>query len=478
MPLRVLFCTPTSSLSGGLKIIFELINRLVRRGVTADLFSFADAPRWFPLNTRVLPEKNLEEVDLSVYDFVFVSNAFMVPMALRQTRHPGIVFFCQDYESFHHGRGGLNYADYMRVSPTFDRIYRLPVPIIAISRSIQQLVKDRAGRDAYFMPLGIDQTVFRPQPRNPHSGAYRILMVGNYLIAHKGMRDGLKALGQLSREHPAQLVLITQENRNREMLAQCGCPIEVHYCCPPESVAAVMAGCDAYCCASWYEGFGLPAVEAFHCGLPVVSTQTLGVTDYGVDGVNLRLARPNDPGDLCEKLKQVILNPDLQQKLIKGGFATAQSGFDWETSVDTFLALLKEIRNSGSVPKVDPAELDRLLRDLEQEGSLTPIAVFREFRWLTHELDELCAFAISRAEFSAAATKRLAELRDQFDKHLGNPQAQYYDAFRQKYDFCRLVLSLQDSARCVEYLQLIQDRGRGNGRRSPSTLVEVRYTNA
>jgi len=476
--MRLLFCTPTSSLSGGLKVIFELINRLVRRGVQADLFSFADAPRWFPLNTRVLPEKNLEDVDLSAYDFVFVSNAFMVPMALRHTRHPGIVFFCQDYESFHHGSGPA-YADHMRDSPTFARIYRLPVPIIAISRSIQQLVKARAGRDCYFMPLGVDKAVFQTRPRKARTGAHRVLLVGNYLVPHKGMRDGLQALRLLSREHPTQLVLITQESRNREMLEQCGCPIEVHYCCPPERVAEVMAGCDVYCCTSWYEGFGLPAVEAFHCGLPAVSTQTMGVTDYGEDGVNLLLARPNDPADLCRKLQRVILDSALQEKLIQGGFATVQDRFEWENSVDVFQAVLKDIQDSRlSAPDCDPAEMDQLLHDLEHEGCLTPIAVFREFQRLSKELDETCASAVSRREFSAAAAVSLAGLRDQLAKYLENPKAQYYDAFRQKYDFCRLVLGLQDSARCVEYLELIRDRGRGNGRRSPSTLVEVRYTNA
>jgi len=476
--LRLLFCTPTSSLSGGLKVIFELINRLGPRGVAADLFSFADAPRWFPLNSRVLPEKNLEEVDLSSYDFVLVSNAFMVPMALSHSRHPGLIFFCQDYESFHHARG-LSYADCVRDSPAMARVYQLPVPIIAISRSIQQLIKERAGRDSYFMPLGIDKSVFRPQPRRLRAGQHRILLVGNYLIAHKGMRDGLEALRLLSQELPVQLVLVTQEKRNREMLEQCGCPIEIHYCCPPEKVAEVMGSCDAYCCTSWYEGFGLPAVEAFHCGLPVVSTRTMGVSDYGVDGVNLLLAQPNDPADLREKLKRVLLDSELQQRLIEGGFAAVRGRYDWETSVAAFLAALQDIRASEHEPaEVDPAAMRALLADLEQTGSLTPLAVFRQHQQLSKALDDLCTSAIARSEFSSADVEQLSALRDQFAAYLSNPRAEYYDAFRQKYDFCRLLLGLQDSARCVEYLKLIRDRGRGDGRRDPSTLVEVRYTNA
>lgn len=481
--LRLLFCTPSTALSGGIKVIFELINRLGSRGIDADLFSFAGGPLWFPLHARVLPQKNLEDVDFSAYDFVLLSNAFMVPMALSHTNRRGIIYFCQDYESFHHARG-LSYAECVQDSPAMARIYQLPVPIIAISRSIQQLVKERAGRDSYFMPLGIDKDIFRPQPRKPRAAPHRILLVGNYLISHKGMRDGLDALAMLGREHPVQLVLVTQESRNREVLERCACPVEIHYCCPPERVPQVMSTCDAYCCTSWYEGFGLPAVEAFHCGLPVVSTRTMGVSDYGIDGINLLLAQPNDPADLRAKLERVLLDPALQARLIEGGFATVQNRFDWETSLGAFLSALEEIQNSpGASEPSDPATMNALLAGLEREGSLTPIAVFRQFQKLAKEVEELLALTISRSELSPADAAYLAGLRDQFAIYLENPRAEYYDAFKEKYDLCRLALSLRDSERCTEYLQLIRNRGRGDARpshggRDPSPLVEIRYSHA
>src|SRR3712207_8748073 len=47
--------------------------------------------------------------------------------------------------------------------------------------------------------------------------------------------------------------------------------------------------------SSWYEGLGLPAIEAFHCGTPVVSTRTVGVGEYAQDGRNLLLADANAP---------------------------------------------------------------------------------------------------------------------------------------------------------------------------------------
>lgn len=476
--MRLLFCTPTTALSGGIKVIFELINRLHAQGIECDLFSFAAGPSWFPLSARVLPQKNLEDVDLSAYDFVLLSNAFMVPMALSHVRHPGLIFFCQDYESFHHAHG-LSYAECVQDSPAYSRIYRLPVPIIAVSKSIRHLIKERAGRDSYFMPLGIDKNLFRPQPRRLPTLPYRILMVGNYLLPHKGMRDGFEALAILSREHPVQLVLMTQASKGREVLERCGCPVEIHFCCPPEKVPEVMATCDAYCCTSWYEGFGLPAVEAFHCGLPVVSTRTMGVSDYGVDGENLLLANPNDPDDLYQKLKQLITDPALQQRLIEAGFATVKDRYDWDTSADAFLAALNHTASAKRGPTpVDREEMKALLADLESAGSLTPIPVFREFQRLTRELDTLCSGAISRSALSSADVDQLAALRDQFALYTSNPKAEYYDAFKQKYDLCRLVLSLRDSDRCSQYLELIQNRGRGDGRRDPSPLVEIRYTHA
>jgi glycosyltransferase involved in cell wall biosynthesis len=462
-------------LSGGGKVIFELANRLTGRGYSVDVFSYAGSPEWFPLKARLIEAKAVEDIDMAGYDFVLVSNAFLLPAVLPHAAPARCIFFCQDYESFHHARG-KTYADFVSDCPTFTRIYRLPVPIISISRAVQGLVKERVGRDSYYLPMGINKEVFKRQPQKSPGEFKRVLMVGNYLMPYKGMRDGFEALSKLSSEMPVQLVLVTQERRGRRILEGLPFPVEIHFCPAEESMPEIIGSCDAYCCSSWYEGLGLPALEAFCCGVPVVSTRTYGVSDYGVDGVNLLLARPNDAQDLYDKLRILLGEPALAAKLRASAFDTVAQAYDWETSVNIFRQILDEIDHTYEGPgEVDVRAMRGLLEALEQEGHLTPIAVFRRFQQLALELDRLAHRMLDEVIPSAESLGELIRLRDGFRAHLGNEGAEYYDAFKTKYDFCQLILSLKDKASFAEYLGLILNRRQGREPRPTSSFSEIKY---
>src|SRR5438045_3281293 len=156
--MRLLFCVPTTALSGGVKVIFELGNRLGEDGTEVDVFSFAGAPTWFRLRARLLDTRELSAVDFDAYDFVVLSNAFFVPLVLPHVHRARVILLCQDYESFHHASDGQRtYADFMAPSPAFDDIYRLNVPLVAISRPVADLLEQHTGRSAYYLPMAIDR---------------------------------------------------------------------------------------------------------------------------------------------------------------------------------------------------------------------------------------------------------------------------------------------------------------------------------
>jgi glycosyltransferase involved in cell wall biosynthesis len=475
--LHLLFCLPTTALSGGVKVIFELANRLVDVGESVDIFSFAGPPKWFPLKANLIELKEIEAIDMAKYDFVLVSNAFLIPMVLPNPNTPRCILFCQDYESFHHAQG-KTYADFVSDCPTFTKIYELPVPLIAISRAVQSLILERVGRESFYLPMGINKAIFASRPRKPQTEFKRVLMVGNYLMPYKGMRDGIEALSKLSTETPVQLVLVTQESRGRAIFNDLPFPIELHFCPTEDRMPAIIASCDVYCCTSWYEGLGLPALEAFRCGVPVVSTRTCGVSDYGLHEVNLLLARPNDPQDLYEKLRRVLRDDSLAERLRQAAFETVEKDYDWETSVKAFTRILNEIvRTYHGAGVVNPQEMRKLLDNLEREGNLTPIAIFRRFQQLAEELRALNHKMLGEGSSRPESLRQLQGLRDELRFYLSNENAEYYDAFKSKYDLCQLVLSLKDNARFGEYLKLILMRSKEREPRTTSSFSEIRYTN-
>jgi glycosyltransferase involved in cell wall biosynthesis len=470
---RFLFCVPTMQLSGGVKVMLEMSDRLVASGHAVDLFSFAGPPEWREPAARFLEAENLEDLDMARYDFVVVTPAMFVPQVLPLLRDARCIFLAQDYESFHHARGGA-YEDFMAESPALAAIYRLPVPIVTISRPLVDVIRQRIGRTAYYVPMGIDKSVFVEQPRPQRHGRKRVLLVGNYLMPYKGMRDGLVALERLAQDVDVELVLITQEERGRDLFSDWSFPIELHFCPADAEVPPIMGSCDVYCCTSWYEGLGLPAIEAFHCGLPVVSTRTIGVGDYGRDGVNLLLAEPNAPEDLHLKLRRVLTDADLAEQLRSEGFRTAAAGFDWADAVEQFLRAVDHIdaTYSGAGP-VDPAVMSGHLDALERQGSYTPIEVVRRFWELSNRLDEVSA-RLRSGKRTREETERLEELRLDLMPYIENPDTQYCSAFRAKYDLCTLLVELLAADDTAAHIQRVLARQHRTPR-GPA-FVERRYS--
>jgi L-malate glycosyltransferase len=73
---------------------------------------------------------------------------------------------------------------------------------------------------------------------------------------------------------------------------------------PAPGVRAEMAAADAFVLASKFETFGVVVIEAFACGLPVISTAS-GGPDHLIDATNGLLVPPGDPRALREAMLQM-----------------------------------------------------------------------------------------------------------------------------------------------------------------------------
>lgn len=86
-----------------------------------------------------------------------------------------------------------------------------------------------------------------------------------------------------------------------------------------------------YAQPSLYEGFGLPILQAFACGTPVVSSDRGSLPEVG--GEAAIYFDPTNLKQFTHILREVIQNKSLQSKLSKLGFTQAAK-FSWEKVVE------------------------------------------------------------------------------------------------------------------------------------------------
>lgn len=85
------------------------------------------------------------------------------------------------------------------------------------------------------------------------------------------------------------------------------------------------AACFAF--PSFYEGFGLPPLEAMCCGCPVIVARSSSLPE--VCGDAARYCDPADPATLAEELRLVLGSESLRGELRDAGFVRAAS-FGWD----------------------------------------------------------------------------------------------------------------------------------------------------
>jgi glycosyltransferase involved in cell wall biosynthesis len=108
---------------------------------------------------------------------------------------------------------------------------------------------------------------------------------------------------------------------------------------PDEDIPVLYNLADLLILPSFYEGFGIPVLEAMACGCPVVTTKT-GCSPEVAGGAAI-LVDPHSPEEIAEAAQKVLSDGAVRADLVEKGLRRAQQ-FSWEKCARETLALFEE----------------------------------------------------------------------------------------------------------------------------------------
>lgn len=109
-----------------------------------------------------------------------------------------------------------------------------------------------------------------------------------------------------------------------------------------KEIGEYMRKSDIYVCASHYESFCLPVLEAMTSGAAVITTDNGGIRDFVKDGVNGLIIDKNNIADMVEKISILISDTKLRRNIAAAALDTAQA-FDWDHTADKLINYYRDI---------------------------------------------------------------------------------------------------------------------------------------
>ena len=217
--------------------------------------------------------------------------------------------------------------------------------LIAISEHTRRLARACGIQaDIDVIPLGVDVETFQPQD-GVHgfdatlglSPSDRLVLYAGWFTERKGPQVLLKAILQLPDLKNVRFAFIgpdhglrhwmeefVQNNNLADRVALYE-PIEHH------RMPALYSRADLFVfpTITQDEGFGLVAAEAMACGTPVVASNIAAIPEVVADGETGLLSTPNDETDLANKIRALVEDDALREKMGRAGRERVMKLFQW-----------------------------------------------------------------------------------------------------------------------------------------------------
>ncbi|MEJ8309300.1 glycosyltransferase family 4 protein [Agrobacterium larrymoorei] len=271
---------------------------------------------------------------------LFFSAGFVPPLF---SRLPSVVIVHDLTHRRFYGAAKRAYYDFV-----YKPLYRRCSAIICVSEFTRQEFLDWSGmpEDKVHLVYNGCEACFTAAGEQ-HKPGYPYVFYGGNHRSYKNLERLIRAYAGSSL--PARgIKLVLTGNRNEELATLADrLSVQEHLVftgrLPSDEIPSFYRGALAVAYVSLFEGFGLPIIEAFACGVPVLTSTVTAMPE--VAGGGALLVDPESVEEIRQGLDRITSDETLREKLIEDG-RKRLADFDWNNSAEKVWQIVSDVAGS------------------------------------------------------------------------------------------------------------------------------------
>ncbi|GIH93031.1 glycosyltransferase family 4 protein [Planobispora siamensis] len=251
-------------------------------------------------------------------DVLVTTRAGLNIMAARYARRK-VITIGQEHLHFEAHKPGI-FEEIRQWYPKLDAVVTLTE---ADERDYRRML-ERTGTEVFTIGNGL---AGGPRPRSKQEN--RIILAAGRLVPVKGYDRLLKAFARVAEVRPDWRLRIYGEGRVSDKLVKLAVKLRLHnnvtFMGPTGDIEGELAKASIHAVSSRFEGFGMTIIEAFACGVPVVSFDCpRGPREIITPGHDGLLVPPDDVDAFAEGLLRMIDNEEERRRMAANALKTAR----------------------------------------------------------------------------------------------------------------------------------------------------------
>ena len=182
----------------------------------------------------------------------------------------------------------------------------------------------------------------------------RILVHVSNFRKVKRVEDVIRVFEQVNEKIPSKLLMIgdgPERQSAEELCRTLHVADDIRFLGKQDHISEIFSISDLFLLPSQYESFGLSALEAMACGIPVISTNAGGLPEINVQGKTGFLSEVGDVHDMAEKAMYILEDDDRLEQFKEAAIEHAKT-FEKQRIIPMYEALYEQVVNEYSRKKI------------------------------------------------------------------------------------------------------------------------------